>query len=112
MATKYVKPNIRKNPYLLQQIRGASPEKLILMLYDVGLKSCRARDKRVASKVFVELISALNFDYNDVALKYFDIYRFALDGVHTGKFENAIMVLEGLRDVWEAAVLGRIESYN
>ena len=112
MAIKYATPQIRKNPYLLQQIRGASPEKLILMLYDVGLKSCRARDTQKASKVLIELISALNFDYNDVALKYFDIYRFALDGVHAGKFENAIMVLEGLRGVWETAVMGRVESYN
>ncbi len=112
MAIKYANPKKKKNPYLLQQIRGASPEKLILMLYDVGLKSCRARDKGKASKVFVELISALNFDYNDVALKYFDLYRFALDGVNAGKYENAIMVLEGLRDVWETAVLGKVESYN
>ncbi len=112
MATQYTNTKARKNPYLLQQIRGASPEKLILMLYDVGLKSCRAKDSRKASKVFIELISALNFDYNDVALKYFELYRYALDGVNAGKFENAIMVLEGLRDVWETAVLGRVESYN
>ena len=96
-----------KNPYLQQQIKTASPEKLILMLYDIGLKSCKAKDRQKAAKVLVELIGSLNFDYKEIALGYFELYRFALDGIHRGKFENAIWVLQGLRDVWKSAVMGQ-----
>lgn len=95
------------NPYLRQQVMTASPEKLILMLYDVGLKWCRAQDRTKAAKVFVELIAALNFDYKEIALGYFDLYRYAMNEVHRGRFSNAITVLEELRDLWESTVMRR-----
>lgn len=107
MSAQIANQNGTRNPYLLQQINTASPEKLVLMLYDLGIRCCRAGERQKAAKVFVELISALDFDYKDVALEYFDLYRYALDQVHSGKFQNAIMVLEGLREVWETAVMGR-----
>ncbi|TDI83635.1 MAG: flagellar protein FliS [Caldithrix sp.] len=107
MSAQIANQNRRENPYLVQQIRTASPEKLILMLYEIGLRSCRAGQREKAARVFVELISALDFDYKAVAMEYFDLYRYALDQVHSGQFQNAIMVLEGLREVWESAVMGR-----
>ena len=95
----------KKNPYLQQQVLTASPEKLILILYDLGLKWCRARERGKAGKVFIELIGCLDFDYGEVALGYFDLYRYALDEVHQGRFDNAIMVLENLREIWESSVM-------
>ncbi|HEX9653801.1 MAG TPA: flagellar export chaperone FliS [bacterium] len=92
-----------KNSYLAQQIQLASPEKLILMMYDLGLKSCRTKDRGKASKVLVELISALNFDYKDASVRFFELYRYALDRVQSGKFEEAGTVLQGLRDAWQSA---------
>lgn len=92
-----------QNSYLAQQIQLASREKLILMMYELGLKSCRAGDRDKASKVLVELIAALNFDYKDAAVNFFDLYRYALDRVHIGKFEEAAAVFAGLRDAWQAA---------
>lgn len=106
MSSQIANYGSSKNPYVLQQIRGASSEKLILMLYDIGLKSCRTKDRIKAAKVLVELISALNFDYKEIALEYFDLYRYALDCVHRGEFEETIMVFEGLREVWKSAVIG------
>ena len=98
------------NPYLQQQVLTASPEKLILIMYDLALKWCRARERSKAARVFVELMGALDFDYREVATGYFDLYRYALDQVHRNRFDNAIMVLEGLREVWDAAVMGRKSS--
>lgn len=107
MSAQIANQNRSANPYVLQQTMTASPEKLILMLYEFGLRSCRAGERQKAAKVFVELISALDFDYQEVAMEYFDLYRYALDQVHKGHFQNAIVVLEGLREVWESAVMGR-----
>lgn len=100
------------NQYLQQQAKTASPEKLILMLYDIGLRSCHNKDREKAAKVLVELITALNFDYKEISLTFFDLYRFALDQVHNGRFDNAIMVFEGLRAVWQKTVLGKSEDKN
>lgn len=93
------------NPYIRQQIQTASPEKLILMMYELGIKSCRTKNREKAAKVLIELISALNFDYQDIAAPLFDAYKYALDQVHTNRFEEACFVLEELRDVWESSVM-------
>ena len=105
MAARNLGSNSSKNPYLLQQVNTASPEKLISLLYDIGSKSCRAKDRQKAAKVLVELIAALNFDHKEIATGFFDLYRYALDEVHKGGFENALMVFEGLNDVWKSAVM-------
>lgn len=105
MANQSLGSNSPKNPYLLQQVNSAGPEKLISLLYDLGSKSCRSKDRQKAAKVLVELIAALNFEYKEIAIGFFDLYRYALDEVHKNKFENALMVFDGLNDVWKSAVM-------
>ena len=107
METQVAKRKPTQNPYFTQQFKTASPEKLILLLYDLGIKSCKAGDRGKASRVFVELISSLNFDYREIALQFFDLYRYAQDRACHGKFDEALMVLEGLREVWASAVMGQ-----
>lgn len=96
----------KKNPYIVQQVKTASREKLILIMYDLGLRSCRGKDRERAAKVLVELIAALNFDYKDIAVPMFDLYRYALDQVQQDEFENAIPIFEGLREAWGSALIG------
>ncbi|MFQ5708119.1 MAG: flagellar export chaperone FliS [bacterium] len=93
------------NPYLYQQIRTASPEKLILILYDLGIKSCSTKDRQMAAQVLAELIGVLDFEQKDMALQFFDLYNYALAQVHQNNFDAALVVLRELRDVWQAAVL-------
>ncbi len=95
------------NPYLVQQINTASPEKLILMLYDFGVKSCRNRDREAAAKTLTELIAALNFDYREMAVPLFELYRFALDQVHQHQFEQPLFILSELREAWQTAMFGQ-----
>lgn len=97
--------NSKINPYLEQQIMTASPEKLILMLYDLGIKSCRKEDRQKAAQVIVELIGALNFEYKEMALRFYELYRFALDHIHKNSFKEPLMVFEGLKDAWDAGVM-------
>lgn len=106
--------NMRLNPYIKQQIQTASPEKLILLLYDLAIKCCRTRDRQKASKVLVELISALNFDYKEVALVFFDLYKCALDSIQNNKFDEPLMIFEELYEVWESSVMSqaRVRKIN
>ncbi|MFQ5770254.1 MAG: flagellar export chaperone FliS [bacterium] len=102
------------NPYLKQQIQTASPEKLILILYDLAIKCCHTQDRQMAVKVLVELISALNFDHKEMSLLFFDLYKYALDNIHQGKFEEPLMIFEELREVWESTVMSqaKVRSIN
>jgi len=105
MTKPIQKPGV-KNPYLRQQIMTASPEKLILMLYELGLRCCRAKDRNKAALVVTELIGALNFDYSQVALSYFRLYRFVQEQIHREKFDDAFIILEGMKEIWEESVMG------
>jgi flagellin-specific chaperone FliS len=93
------------NPYLVQQVKTATPEKLVLMLFDLGMKSCQAQDNQKAVKVLTELIAALNFEQGDIAVSMFELYRYALDEVHKRNYDNAYVVLEGMHDIWENVVM-------
>ncbi|MCG8607455.1 flagellar protein FliS [bacterium] len=106
MTGKQATYNPTRNPYYLQQVKSASPQKIILMLYELGLKGCRAKDRDLASKVLVELIAALDFQYQEIALPLFDQYRFALDLVHRDKFDYPSTMFQELRDVWKANISG------
>ena len=97
----------RMNPYLSQQILTANPKKLISMLYQLGLKSCVAKDKGKAAKVLVELMSALNFDHQPIALPLFDQYRYALDLVHHESFDYPTLMFKELKQLWDTAVMGQ-----
>lgn len=94
-----------RNPYLIQQVQTASPEKLVHMLYDAGIQACQTDDREKVGRVLTELISALNFDYQDMALSFFNLYRYAMDEMHKGNLQNTQMVLEGLNDVWKKSVM-------
>ena len=77
------------------------------MLYQLGLKSCLAKDKGKAAKVLVELMSALNFDHREIAAPLFEQYRYALDLVHNENFEYPELMFKELRQIWESAVMGQ-----
>jgi flagellin-specific chaperone FliS len=103
--TNMAENSVTSNPYFVQQVKTATPEKLILMLYDLGMKSCQAKDNQKAVKVLTELIAALNFEHNEIAGSLFDLYRYALDEVHKRNFDNALVVFEGMHDIWSTVVV-------
>ena len=97
--------NNAMNPYLKQKIMSASPEQLICYIYDAGIIACKKKDSTKAGQAIRELINALNFDYKDMALPLFDLYKYCLNNVNTNNFEEAQEILEGLRDAWYEAHL-------
>ena len=97
--------NNTMNPYLKQKIMSASPEQLICYIYDASITACKKKDTNKAGQAIRELINALNFDYKEMALPLFDLYKYCLNNINSNNFEQAIEILEGLRDAWYEAHL-------
>ncbi len=93
------------NPYVAQTVRTASKEKLILMLYQLGCQACARHDAAKANRVLSELIAALNFEYREMAIRFFDLYRYALDEVNAGRFTEAQNILKSLSTMWDGALV-------
>lgn len=90
--------------YQQAQVLGASPMQLVLMLYDLALAGCGRRDHTRASRPITELIAALNFDYEEIAVGLFRLYEYCLDRIRSGDFEEASKTLRSLKDAWETAL--------
>jgi hypothetical protein len=72
-------------------------------LFTRGIAGCRARDARQVKDVFVQLVGALNFDYEEAATRLFAVYEDCIRCVRTRKFEEPLRILENLHAAWVPA---------
>jgi flagellin-specific chaperone FliS len=77
---------------------------LILIVYDVALTACGRRDGERARRAIIELIAALNFDYEEIAVPLFRLYEYCLNAIGSGSFHEASKILRQLKEAWEAAL--------
>ncbi len=103
-ATAYSKKgNTGIDQYLYQQIMNMSPEQLILKIYDITIISIKKGDKQRATRAITELIGSLNFDYQEMALGLFRLYRYAQEKIRKGEKSEPLMIMEELRNAWATA---------
>ena len=72
-------------------------------LFTRGIAGCQARDARAVKDVFVQLVGALNFDYEEAATRLFAVYEDCIRCVRTRKFEEPLRILENLHAAWVPA---------
>ncbi|MBI3637086.1 MAG: flagellar protein FliS [Candidatus Rokubacteria bacterium] len=89
--------------YVTTQAQGMSQQQMLLQLYDFAIAGCLAQDTRKASAAIVELIAALNFNYEEIAAGLYRLYEYTLREVKARRFEAAQRVLAGLREAWGEA---------
>lgn len=90
--------------YQSAQVLGASPMQLILIVYDVALAACGRRDAVRARRAITELIAAMNFDYEEIAVPLFRLYEYCLNAIGSGSFHEASKILRQLKEAWETAL--------
>jgi len=77
-----------------------NPLQLLIKVYDYAILNCKKKNMEKASKAIVELISALNFDHQEVSMGLFRLYQYCLDRIKQGEFEESVRILEGLKESW------------
>lgn len=90
--------------YQSAQILGASPMQLILMIYEFAISACGRRDRERARRAVTELIAALNFDHEEIAVPLFRLYEYCLKAIGSGSFHEASKILRQLKEAWETAL--------
>ena len=129
------KPNTHQRKYLETQIKTASKEKLLLMLYDGAIGFAEQARKLIedestnnseeintnlikSQRIIAELISSLDFDKNrDVATNLARLYGFIYQkfieaNLHKKSLDVAegITILKSLRETWKEAISGAESS--
>jgi len=91
--------------YKKHEIEMASPQKLILHLYDLAFQACTQKNQDKAGAVLAELINALNFEVGgDVPMGLFRLYQYCLTQIHEGEFEIPSKIIKELRMTWQEAM--------
>lgn len=90
--------------YRVQHVLGASPMQLVLMLYEMAIAGCEARDPQRAAGPITELIGALNFDQGEIAVDLFRLYEYCHWEIRRTRFREAAEILRGLKRAWEDAL--------
>ncbi len=94
----------KHNPYLTQKVLSASPEQLILYIYDASISACGREDHIKAAEAVQELINSLNFKEKKVASTFYGMYQYILNLIHEKDFEEAQVLLKEIRNTWANAM--------
>ncbi|HVP57081.1 MAG TPA: flagellar export chaperone FliS [bacterium] len=90
--------------YKVNQVMGASPGQLVLLLYDHVIKCTKSSDVSGASKGIVELMSSLDLDYQEISGRLFSLYEYCLDLVKKRRFDEATKIMTEMRQMWAVAM--------
>ncbi len=92
-----------QDPYLAQKVLSATPEQLIDYLYGIGIKACHRKDSVKARQTVQTLIDALNFEHNETAVTFFNVYRHLHHLINQKKFDEARRILTDIKQTWSEA---------
>jgi flagellar protein FliS len=91
-----------RNQYRQQDVMNASPLRLVIMTYDLAIRSCEQQDFAKSIKTISALRDTLDLDYPEVSSGLFRLYQWCLDCIRKGDYASAINVLSELRGAWVA----------
>lgn len=101
-------PNSHMRQYQHQAIATASPERLVVKLYDLGIAACYRDDRPKVRAVLVELMAALNHERGgELAGRLQAIYEYCLNESAMGNLSLVAELLAGLREAWQEGVVRR-----
>jgi flagellin-specific chaperone FliS len=90
-----------RSQYRNQDVMGASPLRLVIMTYDLAIRSCEKKDFTKSVTTISALRDALDLDYPEVSMGLFRLYQWCMDCIREGDYESAIRTLTELREAWK-----------
>ena len=104
----YSKNTVRSNQamakqYLVKEILEATPQQLLIKIYDYALMQCRKRDLIKTNEAIQHLINTLNFkdeEAREVSNGLFRLYIYCQEQMRKKNYNMVEKVLADLRDSW------------
>jgi flagellar protein FliS len=99
--------NNRLNQYLVSEVLDATPQQIIIKIYEFAILNCSRNDLLKTNNAIQELINALRFDdekAKEISIGLFNLYRFCQEEMRKGNNETVRVILTELRDTWVNAL--------
>jgi flagellar secretion chaperone FliS len=95
--------NNRANAYVTNEIMDASPQKLIMKIYDFAISQCKNENLEKTNKALAELINSLRFDseeVSEISIGLKKLYEFCQDQMRKKNYDVVLQILTELRETW------------
>jgi len=102
--------NKRANQYVANEIMNASPEELIMKVYDFAIVNSKKKNMLKTNEALQVLINALNFEHpaaKEISAGLLKIYLHCQEQMRRRKNEDVTRILTELRDTWRTALQQR-----
>ena len=102
--------NRRLNQYLTNDIQGASPEQLIMKIYDFAILNCRRQEMLKTNEALQVLITSLNFENEaakEISVGLLKLYQYCQEQMRKKKFREVEIILTDLKNTWTVALQSR-----
>jgi flagellar protein FliS len=96
----------RINQYLVKEIMDASPQQLLLKIYDFAILNCQRQDLLKTNNAIQELINSLNFEdesAREISIGLLRLYQFCQERMRKKDYDIVYKILTELRDTWRNA---------
>ncbi|MBI1938131.1 MAG: flagellar protein FliS [Ignavibacteriales bacterium] len=93
----------KTNSYLVNQINNASPQQLIMKVYDFAIINCQKNEMIKTNEALQVLINALNFDdpsAREISNGLLRLYQYCQDQMRKQNTGVVLKILKELRDTW------------
>lgn len=96
----------RLNPYLVKEILEATPQQLLIKIYDFAIVNCQRHNLEKTNAALQQLINALSFEPAEVqtiSIGFLNLYRYCQDQMRKKNYKEVIKILTELRNEWMKA---------
>ena len=93
----------RMNQYLVKEVLEATPEQLLIKVYDFAILNCQRNNLEKTNKAIKELINFLRWDTEEgktVNSGLFRLYEYCQEEMRKKNNEIVFKILTELRDTW------------
>jgi len=97
----------RASAYLANDILDASPQKLLIKIYDFAIAQSKNKNLVKTNKALMELISALRFEneeVSEISIGLKKLYEFCQDQMRKQNYDIVVEILTDLRKTWIEAL--------
>lgn len=102
----YAQRSNQMNSYLVKEIMEASPQQLLIKVYDFAIVNCQRNNIEKTNKALQELINALRFDGDEVkeiSTGLLKLYQYCQEEMRNRNFDIVLKILTDLRESWRSA---------
>ena len=102
--------NRRINQYVTNEILNATPEQLIMKVFDFAILNCQKHNMLKTNDALQVLINALNFEHpeaKEISIGFFKIYRYCQEQMRKQNYDIVYKTLSSLKETWETALRKR-----